>query len=159
MADIIVFIVCSRHEPYLNRYCLTMDTSHSVCLNVDWLIFLKNRINLWDYRQAFTRFKHDFFKVCGNVNLRHFPTQGGVTLLVSTAILLHSCDFLFLWQMCKPLLYGIIMLFGTCDYLIAILLQIMFWFSWCYSIVALMIEIHGDVFTITLMFLHYWLIV
>ena len=87
---LLFLIVCSRHEPYLNRYCLTMDTSHSVCLNVDWLIFLKNRINLWDYRQAFTRFKHDFFKVCGNVNLRHFPTQGGVTLLVST------CNFVAL---------------------------------------------------------------
>ena len=43
LADVIAF-VCGRHEPHLNRYCLSMDTSHSVCLNVDWLIFLKNRI-------------------------------------------------------------------------------------------------------------------
>ena len=27
-----------------------------------------------------------------NVNLRHFPTQDGVTVLVSPAILLDSCD-------------------------------------------------------------------
>ena len=34
-----------------------------------------------------------------NVNLRHFPTQGGVTVLVSPAILLDSCALLLLWQM------------------------------------------------------------
>ena len=28
-----------------------------------------------------------------NVNLRHFPTQDGVTVLVSPAILLDPCDF------------------------------------------------------------------
>ena len=46
-----------------------------------------------------------------NVNLRHFPTQGGVTVLVSPAILLDSCDLLLLWQMFEPILYGIMMLF------------------------------------------------
>ena len=46
-----------------------------------------------------------------NVNLRHFPTQDGVTVLVSPAILLDSCDFLLLWQMLSHYLYGIMMLF------------------------------------------------
>ena len=36
---------------------LSMDTSHSVCLNVDWLIFLNNRIKFWDCRQAFSQFQ------------------------------------------------------------------------------------------------------
>ena len=35
LADVIAFIVCGRCEPHLNRYCLSMDTSHSACLNVD----------------------------------------------------------------------------------------------------------------------------
>ena len=47
-----------------------------------------------------------------NVNLRHFPTQDGVTVLVIPAILLDLCGFLLLWQMFKPLLYGIMILFG-----------------------------------------------
>ena len=45
LADVIAFIVCGRHEPHLNRYCLNMDTSHSVCLNVDWLIFSRTESN------------------------------------------------------------------------------------------------------------------
>ena len=44
LADVIAFIVFGRCEPHLNRYCLSMNTSHSVCVNIDWLIFLKNRI-------------------------------------------------------------------------------------------------------------------
>ena len=64
-----------------------------------------------------------------NVNLRHFPTQGGVTVLVSPAILLDSCDLLLLWQMFEPLLYGIMMLFGRCYCLIAMLMQLLF-FVW-----------------------------
>ena len=38
--------------------------------------------------------------------------EAGVTVLVSPAILLDSCGFILLWQMFKPLLYGIMMLFG-----------------------------------------------
>ena len=45
-----------------------------------------------------------------NVNLRHFPTQDGVTVLVSPAILLDSYDLLLLWQMFKPMFYGIVIL-------------------------------------------------
>ena len=45
-----------------------------------------------------------------NVYLRHFPTQDGVTVLVSPAILLDSSDLLLLWQMFKPIFYGIVML-------------------------------------------------
>ena len=45
-----------------------------------------------------------------NVNLRHFPTQDGVTVLVSPAILLDSYDLLLLWQMFKPIFYGIVIL-------------------------------------------------
>ena len=61
--------------------------------------------------------------------IRHFPTQGGVTVLVSPAILLDSCDLLLLWQMFEPLLYGIMMLFGRCYCLIAMLMQLLF-FVW-----------------------------
>ena len=45
-----------------------------------------------------------------NVNLRHFPTQDGVTMLVSPAILFDSYDLLLLWQMFKPMFYGIVIL-------------------------------------------------
>ena len=69
-----------------------------------------------------------------NVNLRHFPTQAGVTVLVSPAILLDSCDFLLLWQMFKPLLYGIMMLFGRCYCLIAMLMQL--FFVWLMSAIS-----------------------
>ena len=47
-----------------------------------------------------------------NVNLRHFPTQDGVTVLVSPAILLDSYDLLMLWQMLKPIFYGIVLLWA-----------------------------------------------
>ena len=43
-----------------------------------------------------------------NVNLRHFPTQDGVTALVSPAILLGSCGFLLLWQMFSALFTSIL---------------------------------------------------
>ena len=49
-----------------------------------------------------------------------FPTQDGVTVLVSPAIFLDSCDFLLFVADVKPLLYGIMMLFGRCCCLIAI---------------------------------------
>ena len=45
-----------------------------------------------------------------NVNLRHFPTQDGVTVLVSPAILLDLYDLILLWQMFKPIFYGTVML-------------------------------------------------
>ena len=61
-----------------------------------------------------------------NVSLRHFLTQDGVTVLGSPAILLDSCGFLLLWQMFVPILYGIVMLFGSCYCLIAIILQLLF---------------------------------
>ena len=64
-----------------------------------------------------------------NVNLRHFPTQGGVTVLMSPAILLDSCDLLLFWQMFEPILYGIMMLLGRCYCLIAMLMQLLF-FVW-----------------------------
>ena len=37
------------HDLWLYLYentiiLMSMDTSHSVCLNLDWLVFLKNRI-------------------------------------------------------------------------------------------------------------------
>ena len=34
----------TRHTFPPNKNSLSMDTSHCVCLNVDWLVFLKNRI-------------------------------------------------------------------------------------------------------------------
>ena len=40
----------------------------------------------------------------------HFPTQDGVTVLVSPAVLLDSYDLLLLWQIFKPIFYGIVML-------------------------------------------------
>ena len=72
---------------------MSMDASHSLCLNVDWLVFLKNRIKF--------EIAYKFSSVSNmassrseeNVNLRHFPSQDGVTVLVSPAILLNSCDF------------------------------------------------------------------
>ena len=35
LTDVIACIVCDRHKVHLNRYCVNMDTFHSVCLNVD----------------------------------------------------------------------------------------------------------------------------
>ena len=58
-----------------------------------------------------------------NVNLRHFPTQGGVTVLVSPAILLDSFDYCCLGR-CLAFIYGIMMLFGRCYCLIAMLLEL-----------------------------------
>ena len=64
-----------------------------------------------------------------NVNLRHLPTQDGVTVLVSPAILLDSYDLLLLWQVFKPIFYGIVMLLADVIALIAIILQLLF-FVW-----------------------------
>ena len=69
-----------------------MDTSHSVCLNVDWLIFLNNRIKLEIADKLLPVSNMASSRSEENVNLRHFPTQDGVTVLVSPAILLDSCD-------------------------------------------------------------------
>ena len=111
---------------YFNGWCYTIMCWHMIIgwcychMNdvkpymgyVDWLIFFKNRIKFWDCRQNF----HKFLNMASsrseeNVNLRHFPTQDGVTVLVSPAILLDSCGFILLWQMFKPLVYDIMMLF------------------------------------------------
>ena len=40
---------------------MTMDTSHSVCYNVDDLIFSKKQNIFYVGRQAFARFKPGFF--------------------------------------------------------------------------------------------------
>ena len=76
-----------------------MDTSHSVCLNVDWLIFSITELNFEIADKLSPVSNMASSRSEENVNLRHFPTQDGVTVMVSPAILLDSCDFLLLWQM------------------------------------------------------------
>ena len=76
-----------------------MDTSHSVCLNVDWLIFSITELNFEIADKLLPVSNIASSRSEENINLRHFPTQDGVTVLVSPAILLDSCDFLLLPQM------------------------------------------------------------
>ena len=90
-----------------------------------------------------------------NVNLRHFPTQDGVTVLVSPVILLDSCDFLLLWQMLSH--YCMALWCYLAD--VVALLPYECKFCFLFGLVALLIKIDGDVYTIRLMFLPYWLMV
>ena len=100
--------------------CLSMDTSHSVFINVDRLIFSITELNFEIADKLSPVSNMASSRSEENVNLRHFPTQDGFTVLVSPAILLDSCDFLLLWQIFLPLLYGTVMLFGRCYCLVAI---------------------------------------
>ena len=94
-----------------------------------------------------------------NVNLRHFPTQDGVTVLVSPAILLDSCHI----YCCGRCFSHYCMALWCCLADVIALLpyegSFCFLFGWCYSLVALLIKIDGDVYTIRLMFLPYLLMV
>ena len=49
--------------------------------NVDWLIFLNNRIKFWDCRQAFASFKHGFFQVCLKLAKACLQSQNLILLL------------------------------------------------------------------------------
>ena len=94
-------------------FSLSMDTSHSVCLKCRLVDFPQEQNQILRLQTSFCQFSNmASSRSEENVNLRHFPTQDGVTVLVSPAILLDSCGFILLWQMFKPLLYGIMMLFG-----------------------------------------------
>ena len=70
-----------------------MDASHSVCLNVDWLVFSRTESNFEIADKLLPVSNIASSRSEENVNLRHFSTQNGVTVLVSPAILLDSSDF------------------------------------------------------------------
>ena len=126
---------------------------------VDWLIFLNNRIKFWDCRQAFASFKHGFFQVWGKCYPQAF----------SNTRLCHSvgdpCNFvgLMVFYCCgRCLSHYCMALWCYLADVVALLpykCNFCFLFGWCYSLFALVIKIDGDVFTIRLMFLPYWLMV
>ena len=82
---------------------------HKTNNHVDWLIFSITELNFEIADKLSPLSNMSSSRSEENINLRHFQPQDGVTVLVSPAILLDSCDFLLLWQMFSPLLYGTVM--------------------------------------------------
>ena len=131
---------------------MSMDASHSVCLNVDWLIFLSNRIKFLRLQTSFCQFQTWLLP-----GLRKMLTSGifqhkmvsqywWVLQFCWTHVIFYCCGRCFshycmaLWCCLADV---IALLPYECNFC--------FLFGWCYSLVALLIRIDGDVYTIRLM--------